>query len=35
METILVYWGNIGIMENNMETSILDYVDLGFRTGAL
>ena len=22
METTIVYWGNIGIMENNMETTI-------------
>ena len=29
METIMVYWGNIRKMANNMETSILDYV--GFR----
>ena len=29
METTVVYWGNIRIMEKKMETSIMGY--LGFR----
>ena len=24
METTIVYWGNIGIMENKMETTIME-----------
>ena len=26
METIIVYWGYIGIMENKMETTIVAFV---------
>ena len=33
METTIVYWGYIGIMENEMETIILYRVILGFYCG--
>ena len=25
METTIIYWGNIGIMENEMETTIMGF----------
>ena len=28
METAIVYWGNIGIMENGMETTIIGLYEL-------
>ena len=32
MEATIVYWGDIGIMENQMEASIMGYI--GFRVWA-
>ena len=29
METTIVYWGHIGIMEKKMETTIVYWVDIG------
>ena len=29
METIIVYWGNIGIMEKKMETTIVYWGNIG------
>ena len=29
--TTIVYWGYIGIMEKNMETTIMGFRGLGFR----
>ena len=29
METTIVYWGNIGIMEKKMETSIVYWGNIG------
>ena len=28
METTIVYWGYIGIMENKMETTIMAYIGI-------
>ena len=33
METTIVYWGYIGIMEKKMETTILGYI--GFRVSEI
>ena len=29
METTIVYWGNLGIMDIKMETTIMDDIGLG------
>ena len=29
METTIIYWGNIGIMENKMETTIICWGNIG------
>ena len=31
MEATIVYWGNIGIMENIMEATITGLYNVGFR----
>ena len=33
METTIVYWGNIGIMENKMETTIVYWGYIGVILG--